>query len=253
MKTLYHIWDDDNDQILISFLKREDAFKVLKEKSLIQTWRSFELKESQVLEEGEEITPVLYYKASCGLADEEITVKEEKYFPPFDEPPENDVKDVVISGTDLLCEGRDLEKVCTTLRKFIASKRYEYEVAVRKICNIVQPKLENGEAMTVNQICDETNVAQDIVVKVLLLLKKEGFLNIVDPLEQKGKVETAPPKKKDGGLYLPRGAKGKYQQSSGQTNVGFDSKGRLRKLKGNTPAGYTSGGGVTIPIYKKKP
>lgn len=248
MKTMYHIWDEDNDQILISFLKREDAFKILREKSLVQTWRSFEIRESLVLEEGEEITPVLYYRASCGLADEEITVKEEKYFPPFDTAPEDDTTEVNISGTELHCEGRNLEKVCTTLRKFIANKRYEYEVAVRKICNVVQPKLENGEAMTVNQICDETNVAQDVVVKVLLLLKKEGFLNIVDPLESKQKVEEVP-KKKGGKLILPPGAKGKYQQSSGTTNVGFDRKGRLRKINPNAPAGYQA----NIPIYKKKP
>lgn len=248
MKTLYHIWDDDHDKILVSFSTREDAFKVLKEKSLVQSWRSFEIRESQVLEVGEELTPILYYRASCGLADEEITVKEEKYFVEFDDiPSDQETSEVTIAGTELNCEGRDLEKVCTKLRKFIANKRYEYEVAVRKICNVIQPKLENGEAMTINQICDETNVAQDIVVKVLLLLKKEGFLNIVDPLEEKGRVETAP-KKKGGQLHLPPGAKEKYQQSSGLTNVGFDKKGRLRKKTPNKFGGYQA----NIPIYKKK-
>lgn len=238
MKTIFTIVDEDTDDVLAACDKRETAFEILKAKSQIQDWKTYEIKETELIESLDELVPVLYYKASCGLADTELSLKEERYFKPFDEPPDVEVSEVTIHGVDIKCEGRDLEKVCTTIRKFIASKRYEYEVAVRKVCNIIQPKLENGEAMTVDQICDESNITQDIVVKILLLLKKEGFLDITDPLTKVSPAVEKPKKE----LILPNKATG-YTTSSGMTNVGFDKKGRLRKLQGQQ---------ASIPINKKK-
>ena len=245
MKKIYSIYDGDQDKILVSFTKRETAFKVLKEKANSQAWREFNVQESEVYEDSDILEPFLYYRATCGIADQEIDVKEESYFPPFDDAPDIEASDVNVNGTNITCEGRNLEKVITNLRQFIAKKRYEFEHAVRKVCSIVQPKIENGEAMTVDMICNEADVAQDTVIKILLLLKKEGFLDIVDPLEQKQVVKPE--------IVLPGGAKAAYQQTSGQkdqitgsgkTNVGFDKKGRLRKIKPGQQA--------TFPIYKKK-
>ena len=245
----YIIYSDDLDEPVAIFKKRESAFSWIKQKADA----SYTIKPVPVFNEIDDMGQYTYYHANCNLGDSQITVTETVYFPDIEKhAPSESCSEVIQYGARLSCSGTDLDKVALAIREFVARKRYEFEHAVRKVCGVVQPKIENNEAMTVNQIVDESGVDQDSVVKILILLKKEGFLDIVDPAEEMKKAKDQTKSKSK--LWTPKDA---ASQIGGQTkNITTNKRGALVPIDPNKPSSYTNimtGKQAQIPIKKKKP
>lgn len=178
MQTIYYIWNDDLDTVISAFIKRESAFDFIKEKKN----SAYYVKEVKAFEPSETPEKIEFYNAKCTLDSNEMTVERSYIFPEIDDTTSLvECSEVTRFSTTVFCSGTNLDAVSTAIRKYIAKMRYDFEVIVRRVCNIVQPRMEAGEIMTIDQICKEANATQDEVVKILLLLQKEGFIEIVDP------------------------------------------------------------------------
>jgi hypothetical protein len=228
------LYSEATDLPVAIFKTREDAFAFLKIKE--NGSENYSIKPVPVYGDVGSLKQYKFYTASCNLGDTEITVTEMIFFPEIEpDAPKVECTSVDQYGAKVTCAGTDLQKVSTALRAFIARKRYEFEHAVRRVCDIVQPTIENNEAMTVNQIVDESGIDQDTVVKILILLKKEGFLDIVDPVEEMTKTQENRRAK----LWTP-------QQEAASQNVGVTNKGEIIKKDPN------KGLQATFPIKKYK-